>query len=368
MPFTNTWIGTTGDYELSTNWQKISARTAAWSWTASGSGTNEYYLRTAANGNPGFQAQPALVYLNGTSATEATVGSLAVGQWDYADNDALGYSTLYVRVTGGVDPDTLDADYVEFRQIPRATENVRIPAGSGTISSNLDQSAVAIEGFYVEEGYDGTIGSATGYLRIDPNVFEFDSLGQAYIDVHSANINCIVKNTGNGDEGEYGLNLRGSNIATIDARAGSLGIAPLPGETTTVSTLKVAGKSTVVKVGSGVTLSAVSPMFDGTVHLFATVTTVTKYGGNVYLHEACAVTTVNDYGIGEFHWGSSGNITTYNARGSGMFNMRASSSARTLTTLNIYSTTSGRIIMNREQVTITNHTINESVVVSYSAT
>src|SRR5690349_15045576 len=152
MPFTKVYNGagtgaTAGDYADSRNWDLISLRTAAFAWTASGSGTNEYYVRTAANGNPGFAATPPTsngVYINGTSATKGTVGSLSAGTWSYGDNDTLGYSTVYVRLSDGTDPDSKVADYVQFRQIPQATEHVRIPASASSITSNLDQSAVAI--------------------------------------------------------------------------------------------------------------------------------------------------------------------------------------------------------------------------------
>jgi len=50
-------------------------------------------------------------------------------------------------------------------------------------------------------------------------------------------------------------------------------------------------------------------------------------------------------------------------RGGGVFNMRASNAARTLTTLNTYFN-SGTIIYNKEAVTITNDTKNDS----YTAT
>src|SRR5690606_38969133 len=102
----------------------------------------------------------------------ASLGSLAASRWGYGDNDTLGYDTIYIRLSDDADPDSKAADYVSFRQIPQTGEDVRIPAGSGSISSNLDQSAVAIAGFYVESGYTGTIGASTSYLRIDPDVFE----------------------------------------------------------------------------------------------------------------------------------------------------------------------------------------------------
>lgn len=378
MPFTKTYNGagtgaTAGDVSDSRNWNLISLRTAAFSWTASGSGTNEYYVRTAANANPGFAATPPTsngVYLNGSSATKASLGSLAAGNWGYGDNDALGYSTVYVRTSGGVDPDTLTADYVQFRQIPQTGENVRVPAGAGSMTSNLDQSAVAILGFYVENGYDGTIGVAatTGtpaqYLRIDPDIFEVDSNGQAWIDVGTAAINAVVLNTGIGSAGEFGLYLRGTAMLTADVRDGSVGLAVLPGELATVTTLKVTGDRTEVKCGAGVTLTTLSPVFGGTVHLNCAATTITKYAGDVYLREAATATTVNNYG-GGFYWASSGNITTFNFRG-GKLDMRIGNAARTLTTLNLYLP-GGEVIYNREAVSITNNTMNDSVTANYGA-
>jgi hypothetical protein len=359
MPYLKTWIGTTGDYELSTNWQLIGLRNARHAWTASGSGTNEYYVRTAAGADPGFVATPPTttgVYINSAAATKGTLGSLTAGQWGYGDNDALGYSTVYVRLSGGGDPDAQDADHVQFRQIPQAGEDVRIPAGSGSISSNLDQSAVAIDDFIVEEGYDGTIGAATGYLLIDPNKFEFNSREQAYIDVHTAAITCIVHDAGGADDGEYGLNLRGSAIVLLDVRGGSVGVAPNALETAAVTTLRITGERTIVMCGPGVTLTTAG-MFHGNLWLRCNVTTLTMYAGIVYLQETAAATTVNNLG-GNFHWGSSGNITTYNARG-GVLNMRASMAARTLGTLNRYIN-AGQIIHNKESVTITTDTKQDS--------
>ena len=144
MPFTKVYNGagtgaTAGDYADSRNWDLISLRTAAFAWTASGSGTNEYYVRTSGNTNPGFVATPPTsngVYINGSSATKATAGSLTAGQWAFGDNDTLGYSTVYVRLSDGTDPDSKVADYVQFRQIPNATEHVRIPATASSITSS----------------------------------------------------------------------------------------------------------------------------------------------------------------------------------------------------------------------------------------
>ncbi len=90
-------------------------REATYQWTASGSGTNEYYCQLASSGDPSI-ADPTStggVFINGNSATNGTVGSLAAGEWDYGDNDTLGYSTVYVRLSDGTDPDTKATGYVQ---------------------------------------------------------------------------------------------------------------------------------------------------------------------------------------------------------------------------------------------------------------
>lgn len=92
----------------------FSLRNSSYIWTLSGSGTNEYYLRTAAGGDPGL-TEPQGVLEGGAAGAlmiEATGGSLAASQWDWDDNDSLGYSTLYVRLSDGTDPDFKATDYV----------------------------------------------------------------------------------------------------------------------------------------------------------------------------------------------------------------------------------------------------------------
>jgi len=82
-------------------------------WIASGSGTDEYYAVDAVTGgDPKFTTKPQRMFLGGTESTEGAAGSLSVSEWDYADNDALGFSTVYVRLSDGTDPDTKGQNYV----------------------------------------------------------------------------------------------------------------------------------------------------------------------------------------------------------------------------------------------------------------
>ena len=90
----------------------LSVRSATYKWTASASGTAEYYLELAAGGDPGLN-EVSLLFKSGSELTIGTAGSLAAGEWDWADNDSLGYSTIYYRDSGGGDPDSLDADSLQ---------------------------------------------------------------------------------------------------------------------------------------------------------------------------------------------------------------------------------------------------------------
>lgn len=359
MAFTKVWNGagsgaTAGDYADSRNWELISLRTAAFSWTASGSGTAEYYCRTAANGNPGFAATPPSsngVYINGSTATKGTVGSLSAGTWSYGDNDTLGYSTVYVRLSDGTDPDTKVADYVQFRQIPQAAENVRVPAGSSSMSSNLDQSAVAINDFIREQGHTGTIGSATGYLRIDPDRFEHSGDSKAWIDIGTAAISPQIHGTASAANGERGLYLRGTAIATLNVMGGDVGLASLPGELSTATTVRVMENASLW-IGNGVTLTTLH-QYNGTVLLRCGATTVLLYGGTITTEENGAITTAT-LRAGTFNYKSTGNITTFNIYG-GTLDLQQSGAARTIGTLNKYAGTY-RILRNKEAVTITTET------------
>jgi len=74
-------------------------------WVQSGSGTGEWYLTSThdADLNP-WIGEPSYVVNEGALMTAGTAGSLSAGQWDWADNDSLGFSTVYARITGDTDP------------------------------------------------------------------------------------------------------------------------------------------------------------------------------------------------------------------------------------------------------------------------
>lgn len=314
MPFNNEWVGTTGDLTLVTNWRQINVRTAAYSWTASGSGTNEYYLRTAASGDPGLQDTPAAVYINSASATQGTVGSLTAGQWDYGDNDTLGYSTIYVRLSDGADPDNKAAGYVTFNQLPQDGEDVTVTAASGAITSNTSGlSGTTIRRWIVEKSTTNRAhGSATAPIRIDPDVFVFDGGGQtsAYYDLTTAAIAIEIRGTASVAADLFGLYLAGTAVTVVDLQGGSVGLGVLPSQPFTCTTAVRVRGSTVrcaIGVDSTVPLLEVST---GTVEHSNSIANIEVDGGQVTSRLAAAVSGVVTVNAGAWYEKSTGTKTS----------------------------------------------------------
>jgi hypothetical protein len=165
-------------------------------WTASGSGTNEYYVELAAGGDPSL-TEATSVYLDGhyNLATNGTVGSLAAGEWDWGDNDSLGYSTVYVRLADGADPDSKPTDYVGMGH------------NGGTDYSQQD-SAHATFTDLVVDAVDNTIVTSAA------TPFASDDVG-----------NCIEINSGTGwTVGAYQIVSVSGVQATLDRSPGATGI------------------------------------------------------------------------------------------------------------------------------------------------
>lgn len=361
MPLTHVFGTTAGSWATATSWRPVSLRNANYAWTVSGSGTNEYYLRTAGGADPDLGGQPGNIYINGSNATEGTAGSLAAGQWDYADNDTLGYSTVYVRLSGGGDPDAQSVDHVQMYQVPKAGQHVRFAVDSATPSAGLDQSSVALGDFIVEEGCEAVFGSLSSYLYIDPNRFEFSGNGQAFIDLTTAAIPVQIYRTAGAQFGERGLYLRGSALTVINLMGGSVGLAALPGETSTATTVRIQGGASEpadLWLGNGVTLTNLH-QYNGNCRARCGITTTILYSGKLTTEENGAMTTVTQH-AGEYVYQSSGNITTYNLYG-GDLDCQKSGATRTISTLNKYRG-SWRVLRNKEAVTITTETPQDTYV------
>ncbi len=137
---------------------KVDLTGVLYDWTAAGHGTNEYYCVLAAGGDPSL-AHPDRVDIAGAQATEGTLATLAAGEWGYGDHETLGYSTVYVRLSDGTDPDTKTAGYIitidnpgvldgDYTYLITTTRNVNGhidesgPSASADITVDIEQVTV----------------------------------------------------------------------------------------------------------------------------------------------------------------------------------------------------------------------------------
>jgi hypothetical protein len=355
------WVGSTSDttWTTITNWAGISLRNSTYRWLLSGSGTANYYLDLAGGGNPGIStpgSTSGAITGNDLAFASGTAGSLAVSQFGYGDADALGYSTIYVRLADGTDPDTKSLDYVKLYQIPVATDHVRIPAGASAITGT-DQTAVAIGDFIVEPGYTGAIGSATLPLSIDPDKFEWSGTGTSHIYSIGA-IAHDIREAGTGTAGTAGLYLTGTGISTLTVYKGAVGLAMLHGQTATVTTVRVNGSAATVYLGKGVSATT-TYVASGALYQYCSATTTNAFGGKLYTEEVGTIGTLNLDGSAQAFLNSTGTITTANMQASysGTVDMLQSAEPRTITTLNHKA---GTIKVDRGIVTITTYAITDS--------
>ena len=233
---------------------------------------------------------------------------------------------------------------------PGAGDDVRLVAeNTQAIIGTLDQSAVALGDFIVEDGYSGTIGTSAADLQLDPNRFEFAGSGVAYIDVSGAAISALITKTASAPVGKRGLYIKGSAIATLTVQNGTVGVATIHSTTATVTTAVASGSGADLWIGEGVTLTNLY-VNDGTVSLRSAATTINMFGGTLLTEEVGAITTINQY-AGMSTLSSIGTITTLNHNG-GIADLSQIGLARTVTT---YSPQKGATLIDNPIVTITTH-------------
>ena len=240
--------------------------------------------------------------------------------------------------------------------VPGAGDNAEIgPRTTMYAIDGYNASGTAIGNFYVLPGYTKAIGDQDTYLQVDPDDFEFAGTGKAFIDIGSANISPRINDTVAATNGQHGLYLKGSNIATLTVNKGNVGIGALSFETATVATLRVGyvtnkDSDSKVTVGDGVTLTTLLQE-GGTNTLQCAATTVTVNGGSLTIDTSGNITTLN-INNGTVYGDRFGTITTVNLNGpSAKLVLNRSVVARTITTLN---PDDGQIIYNPNVVTITN--------------
>ena len=351
MALTRVWSGNVdGDATDPLNWRPISLRSSRYKWTVTGT-AGEYYLELAGGGDPSLAA-PSKLYYNGTEVATGTTGSLAANRWAYGATGA-GFDSVIYRTSGTADPDTLALDSILAYAIPASGDSVVVPAGAGKINENLDLSAISLVDWIVEDGYENNIASATAYLNVTlSGRFSFSgSGGVAYINLGASAIAAEVLKTGFSTSAR-GLNLLSTGLTTLEIAGGQVGLAGLPGETSTVTTVRVSGKGASILVGPGVTLTTYYQQDGNACVLRCAATTATVYAGTLTTDDVGAITTLNVNG-GTVVCNSTGTITTLNM-GGGVCDFSRSALPRTVTTLNHNL---GTLWVDKNVVTITTYAL-----------
>jgi hypothetical protein len=157
---------------------------ASYKWTKSTRGTNEYYCKSSADGNPNL-LEVKVAILQKTILTAGALGLLKDHEWGWGDNDSLGYKTLYLRDDSG----------------SPTTSGAIIEAGQRTACINTNgKNYISIDGIDV---YGGQIGSA--HKDISGN-----------IDVRKSH-HVTIQNLTSSKAQSWGIIVRGSSNVTITA-------------------------------------------------------------------------------------------------------------------------------------------------------
>ena len=241
--------------------------------------------------------------------------------------------------------------------VPVAGDVVYIPAGSGAIQSGLNQSAVALDGFFVEPGYSQLIGTSSANLQITlaaGEPFVFAGQNTAFIDLGASATTAVVNQTALATVG-YGLYLLGTALTVLTVNRGVVGFAARGEGASTAAVVNVnyvtniTGDATLV-CGAGVTLTTVNQT-GGTLTIQSAATTVNVQNGTTFITGVGAITTLTNNG-GTVYPASTGTITTVNAN-SGSTDFSRSLAARTVTTLNS-AAQNAEIVIDESVVTVTN--------------
>lgn len=216
---------------------------ATWSWHLSSHGTNEYYMTNSSNGDPGISAiLPRLLATSTSSAwsstgvdsltnrSTGTLGSLSAGQWNWGNNDSLGFNTIYYRlasdevdinsthIEGGEDSNSRkNPILIAWQYIDIENFKVRYSNHHGILGQTLSNHLI----------FDNVDSSYTGRSGISPGAFtditiknsRFDHNGMIstvradYTGIQlSGTTNCTITNNvvsnGNNDSG---INVKASS-------------------------------------------------------------------------------------------------------------------------------------------------------------
>lgn len=231
----------------------------------------------------------------------------------------------------GTDPTDWDADdNWSPSGEPTDGDDVILENADSAISTNLDQSAVALASLTIYQSFTGTIGSSTVYLQIGSSVVNIgvssaygsaSGSGRLNIDLGSttdATVNIYDSATSGTDSGFPPIRIQSNNSDNvINITKGDVGICAATGETSTVGSIRISEGTSNSDVdlfcGSGLTLATLDKLA-GTATVRCAVTTVHNHDGTLTVQTSGNFTTINQYG-GDLDIVQSGTIGTLNTEG-----------------------------------------------------
>ena len=215
--------------------------------------------------------------------------------------------------------------------VPTASDNVRLVAAYSNNLAGFNASGTALADFVVEKGFSGQIGSETANLQVSCTYFEYSGEGDSYIDLGSTSVDPRILATAPAPgPGEYGLYLIGTGFSVLSMEGGSLGLAAIHGQASTVTTIRQLGGE--LKVGSAAAVTTLSS-YGGSAKVSCNLTNLNVYDGQVTTAEQMTITTVT-LEDGTVVGNSSGTITTATVHG-GELDLSQTGLSRTVTTLNL---------------------------------
>lgn len=113
-------------------------------WVESENGTDEWYLTEQYDpeGNPWVDQPSAVTLAESTVLSAGTIGALTGNTWAYGDNDDLGFSTIYVRLTAGGTPGLEDvAAYYDTAALRTQMNDSSISAITEDIETDVFRDA-----------------------------------------------------------------------------------------------------------------------------------------------------------------------------------------------------------------------------------
>lgn len=268
-----------------------------------------------------------------------------------------------------------------------AGETARVPTAGDSIFFTSDAAndcndglatlaAVALAGVTIEQSFSYNIGVGESYLQVlcsgDVNIgtaagFSTSQTSRIImLDVGTTATDIIVHSTGTSSVSDMpALRLKANNASTtLTVKKGTVGVAIMPGETTTIGSLSVTydtnqtGDATVT-LGEDVTVTTIDKI-GGKLVANCAATTITQAAGTITTQGTGAVTTVNVKG-GTAYLESSGTITNLNCY-AGTTDMSKSRTARTVTNVTVYA--GAKYIRDNAIVTETNGIDTESGIIT----